>query len=104
MSSGTTTTGGQDYGQAKSFGYLAQEQIGFNDRLYLQFGARVDKNSAFGSSAPTFFLPKAGLTYTITEEPSLTKILPSFVSTLRVRGAWGTTGRSPGRPRQAPRR
>ena len=96
VSSGTTTSAAQSYGQSKSFGYLAQEQIGFNDRLYLQFGARVDRNSAFGKSAPTFFLPKAGVTYTITEEPSIAKILPSFVSTLRVRGAWGTTGRSPG--------
>ena len=96
VSSGTTTSAAQSYGQSKSFGYLAQEQIGFNDRLYLQFGARVDRNSAFGKSAPTFFLPKAGATYTITEEPSIAKILPSFLSTLRLRGAWGTTGRSPG--------
>jgi len=96
VSSGTTTSATQGYAQSKSFGYLAQEQIGFNDRLYLQFGARVDRNSAFGKSAPTFFLPKAGLTYTITEEPSIAKMLPSFLSTFRVRGAWGTTGRSPG--------
>jgi len=96
VSSGTTTSAAQSYGQSKSFGYLGQEQIGFNDRLYLQFGARVDRNSAFGKSAPTFFLPKAGVTYTVTEEPAITKILPSFVSTLRLRGAWGTTGRSPG--------
>lgn len=95
VSSGTTTSAAQTYGQSKSFGYLGQEQIGFNDRLYLQFGARVDRNSAFGKSAPTFFLPKAGATYTVSEEPAIAKILPSVVSTLRLRGAWGTTGRSP---------
>ena len=43
-------TASQSYGQAKSFGYLGQEQIGFSDRLYFQFGARVDRNSAFGTS------------------------------------------------------
>jgi hypothetical protein len=48
VSSGTTTSAAQSYGQSKSFGYLGQEQIGFNDRLYFQFGARVDRNSAFG--------------------------------------------------------
>ena len=96
VSSGTTTTGSQGYAQSKSFGYLGQEQIGFNDRLFMQFGARIDRNSAFGSSAPTFFLPKAGITYTITEEPAIQRRLPSLLSTLRVRGAWGTTGRSPG--------
>ena len=77
-------------------GYLGQEQIGFNDRLYFQFGARIDRNSAFGSSAPTFFLPKFGATYTVTEEPAIQRHLPSFISTFRVRAAWGTTGRSPG--------
>ncbi len=96
VSSGTTTTASQGYQQSKSFGYLGQEQIGFNDRLYFQFGARIDRNSAFGSSAPTFFLPKFGATYTVTEEPAIQRHLPSFISTFRVRAAWGTTGRSPG--------
>lgn len=96
ISSATTTTASQGYAQSKSLGYLAQEQIGFNDRLFFQFGARVDRNSAFGSSAPTFFLPKAGVTYTVSEEPAIQRHLPSFVSTLRFRGAYGTTGRSPG--------
>ncbi|MEP6492467.1 MAG: SusC/RagA family TonB-linked outer membrane protein [bacterium] len=95
VSSGTTTAASQSYGQAKSLGYIGQEQIGFNDRLFLQFGARVDRNSAFGSSAPTFFLPKAGVTYTMSEEPAIQRHLPSFLSTFRVRGAYGTTGRSP---------
>jgi TonB-linked SusC/RagA family outer membrane protein len=95
VSSGTTTTASQGYGQSKSLGYIGQEQIGFNDRLFLQFGARVDRNSAFGSSAPTFFLPKAGITYTVSEEPMIQRHLPSFISTFRVRGAYGTTGRSP---------
>jgi TonB-linked SusC/RagA family outer membrane protein len=96
ISSATTTTAGQGYAQSKSLGYIVQEQIGFNDRLFFQFGARIDRNSAFGSSASTFFLPKVGATYTITEEPKIRDLLPSFISTVRLRGAYGTTGRSPG--------
>ncbi|HTE45293.1 MAG TPA: SusC/RagA family TonB-linked outer membrane protein [Gemmatimonadaceae bacterium] len=95
VSSGTTTAASQGYGQSKSLGYIGQEQIGFNDRLFLQFGARIDRNSAFGSSAPTFFLPKAGITYTMSDEPAIQHHLPSFISTFRVRAAYGTTGRSP---------
>ena len=95
ISSATTTTAGQGYAQSKSLGYIAQEQIGFNDRLFFQIGARLDRNSAFGSEVPTFLLPKFGATYTVTEEPKIRDLLPSFISTLRLRAAYGTTGRSP---------
>ena len=96
ISSATTSTAGQGYGQSKSLGYIVQEQLGFNDRLFLQLGARIDRNSSFGTSAPTFLLPKLGATYTMSEEPLIRRRLPSFISTFRVRGAYGTTGRSPG--------
>ena len=48
---------------------------------------------AFGSDV-SFFLPKAGVSYLISEELFWDRF-SSIVSTLRLRGAYGTTGRAP---------
>jgi len=60
----------------------------------LQLGARLDRNSAFGSEVGSFFLPKAGASWVISQEPFWQR-LSDFIPTLRVRTAYGTTGRSP---------
>jgi TonB-linked SusC/RagA family outer membrane protein len=95
ISAATTTTASQGYGQQISFGFFAQEQVGFHDRFYLQFGARADRNSAFGSKVGTFFLPKAGVSYVLSEESFWKNSLGSMIPTMRLRAAYGTTGRSP---------
>ncbi len=94
VGSAATTTGTGSYTQQKQYGYLTQLQVGYENRVFLQFGVRVDKNSSFGSSAPGFVLPKVGGTWTVSDEKffqPLTKVVNSF----RLRAAWGTTGRSP---------
>jgi TonB-linked SusC/RagA family outer membrane protein len=88
------STVGQGFGEARSLGLFVQEQIGLHDRLFLQLGLRADRNSAFGSEVGTFFLPKLGASWVVSEEPfwdDLAAVLP----TLRLRAAYGTTGRSP---------
>jgi TonB-linked SusC/RagA family outer membrane protein len=95
VSAATTTAAGQQLSQQISFGFFAQEQIGFKDRLFVQLGGRADRNSAFNKTAGTFFLPKAGVSYVISEEPFWSG-LSNTVSTLRLRAAYGATGRSPG--------
>jgi TonB-linked SusC/RagA family outer membrane protein len=94
ISAATTTTGAQSYAQSKSLGYFVQEQLGMRDRLFVQLGARIDRNSAFGTKVGSFFLPKAGVSYVMSQEPFWRERLPWF-STLRLRAAYGTTGRSP---------
>ena len=95
VSSAVTTAAGQGYSQSKSMGYFAQEQVGFSDRLFLQFGARVDRNSAFGSEVGSFFLPKAGVSWVLSEQSLWRNSVPDWFSTFRLRAAYGTTGRSP---------
>ena len=94
VSSASSTESHQLYSQEKSFGLLAQEAVSFGQTLFLQAGARVDKNSAFGKSYGSFFLPKAGVSYVMSQEPFWSK-LASTISTFRLRAAYGTTGRSP---------
>ena len=94
VGAGATTTGGGGFTEQRQFGYLGQLQVGYENRLFVQLGLRVDKNSSFGTSAPSFFLPKIGVSWAVSEEKFFERYL-KYVNTLRLRAAWGTTGRSP---------
>lgn len=94
ISGAATNNSSEGFNQQKSLGLFVQEQIGYRDRLFVQLGARVDRNSAFGADVGSFFLPKAGISYVVSQEP-FWEGLAEIVSTLRVRGAIGTTGRAP---------
>lgn len=94
ISSAATNTAGEGYNQQESLGLFLQEQVGFRERLYVQVGARMDRNSAFGSDAGWFFLPKVGFSYILSEEPFWAAVQP-WISTFRLRAAYGSTGRAP---------
>jgi hypothetical protein len=66
--------------------------VSLRDRLTGQVGARLDANSALGRGADWFLLPKAGVSWVASEEPFWRF---DFVNSLRLRVAWGQTGRSP---------
>lgn len=89
-------TGTDGFGQSKQLGIFGQVMLGFGDRLYLKFAERVDRHSAFARNAQTFLLPSVGLSYVVSEEPRVRGMLPSLISTLKVRLAYGETGRAPG--------
>ena len=94
VSSASTITGGGSFTEQRQFGYLGQLQIGNENKRFLQLGLRIDKNSSFGAQAPAFVLPKVGGSWAISEEKFFDKFA-KYVNTLRLRAAWGTTGRSP---------
>jgi hypothetical protein len=94
VTNATTSTVSQGYGESRSIGMFVQEQVGFRDRLFLQVGLRADRNSAFGDEVGTFYLPKFGASWVISREPFWRDFLTT-VPTLRLRAAYGTTGRSP---------
>jgi TonB-dependent starch-binding outer membrane protein SusC len=94
VTNATSNTLSQTYGESRSLGLFVQEQVGFRDRLFLQVGLRADRNSAFGTEVGTFYLPKFGASWVISQEPFWRDLLTT-VPTLRLRAAYGTTGRSP---------
>ena len=94
VTNAATSTVGQGFGESRSLGFLAQEQIGYRDRVFVQVGLRADRNSAFGDEVGTFFLPKLGASYVVSEE-SFWKGFSAAIPTMRLRAAYGTTGRSP---------
>ncbi|HSM03929.1 MAG TPA: SusC/RagA family TonB-linked outer membrane protein [Longimicrobiales bacterium] len=73
-------------------GYL-QDQIGWNDWVFLTLGGRWDANSAFGEDFSTQFYPKASIS--IVPSQGLGWSNETF-STLRVRAAVGQSGLQPG--------
>ena len=73
-------------------GYL-QDQVGYDDWVFLTLGGRWDANSAFGESFETAFYPKVSLSVV----PSMGLDWTSeTISTFRVRGALGKSGLQPG--------
>lgn len=90
----SSKSAGQNYTRQKQVGFLSQWQGALNDRLFVQIGARLDANSSFGNTSNWFFLPKFGVSYVVSDEPWWQNKL-GFINTLRLRGAFGVTGRSP---------
>jgi TonB-linked SusC/RagA family outer membrane protein len=86
-------SGGQEVKTDRSVGLIGQWQVGLNNRLFGQVGMRFDNASSFGRNASSWvLLPKIGVSWVASEEP-FWKF--GFVNTLRLRAAWGSTGRIP---------
>lgn len=96
INAAASTSGGQSFSEEREMGVFAQWQPTWRDRLYLQFAGRLDKSSTFGGNAEWFFSPKVGASYVVSDEAFWQDNMPDLISTLRLRGAYGTTGRSPG--------
>lgn len=85
-------SGGQAWQMLRGIGFLSQLQVALNNRLYGQIGMRFDNASSFGKESKWVVLPKVGVSWVASEEP-FWKF--DFLNTLRLRAAWGTTGRIP---------
>ncbi len=94
ISGAATRSGSSGFTEQRQFGYLAQIQIGHENKRFVQVGVRIDKNSSFGTTAPAIVLPKIGGSWAISEERFFDP-MARYVNTLRLRASYGTTGRSP---------
>ena len=74
-------------------GYM-EEQLGVHDRLFVTAAVRADKNSAFGTDFGNIVYPKLSGSWVISEEPFFPRM--GWLSSLRLRAAWGKAGRAPG--------
>ncbi len=78
-------------------GYFAQEQLGFNDWMFVTGGGRYDYNSAFGKTSGGVFYPQASVSIIPSDRTSWAgSFMSNYLSTLRVRAAIGKAGRQPG--------
>jgi hypothetical protein len=90
------TTGGEAFSENNSVGYYAQEQLGWQNRLFLTGAVRADDHSSFGTNFDWIVFPKFSVSYVASEEPRLKSFLESArITSLKLRGAWGEAGRAP---------
>jgi len=75
--------------ETKSLGFFAQGVFDWKDRLFVNGGIRWDNNSASGENLGIQSYPKFGASFVALEGAG-------FINTLRLRGAWGRSGKLPG--------
>ncbi len=93
---GTKGTPSSSLSANNTLGFYGQQEVQWNDRLFLTGAVRVDNNSAFGSKAGWASYPKLSVSWVAGEEPFVKDRLPSLVSNLRLRAAYGASGQQPG--------
>jgi TonB-dependent starch-binding outer membrane protein SusC len=92
VSAAAVQDGGEGRFEEKSIGFFAEQQFGFNDLVYLTFGARADAHSAFGAATDYQLYPKVDVSYLISEHNWWNERWGS----LRLRSSYGTAGMQPG--------
>lgn len=91
-----SNAGSNSFAESKSLGFFVQEQIGWQNRLFLTGAVRMDNSSVFGTEIQRIFYPKASLAWILSEEPSLQGWFDSAgVDDFKLRAAWGQAGRAP---------
>ncbi|QJW90235.1 SusC/RagA family TonB-linked outer membrane protein [Spirosoma taeanense] len=81
------------YLESQDVGYVAQEEINWKDRIIATGGVRFDKSSLNGDNNKLYTFPKASLAINVANFGFWTS--RELVSSLKLRAAYGQTGRSP---------
>ncbi len=77
-----------------NYGYFGKENVGYKDRYFVDFGFRVDYNTAFGTDVGGQFFPSFGASYVVSNEAFFDG-LTNVVSFLKLRGTYGEAGNFP---------
>ncbi|HET7553713.1 MAG TPA: SusC/RagA family TonB-linked outer membrane protein [Gemmatimonadaceae bacterium] len=93
VGNGAATEAGEQFNEVRTIGFFVQQQFSYADRLFITPAVRFDRNSAFGSNLGSVAYPKIAASWVISDAPWFPQ-LP--VDELRLRGAWGTSGKQPG--------
>ena len=90
IDAGATKNSGEITVETKTVGSYLEQQLGWDDRLYVTGAMRVDQNSAFGEGFEAAWYPKASVSFIALDDPNA-----SWVNSLRLRGAFGQSGLQP---------
>jgi TonB-dependent starch-binding outer membrane protein SusC len=83
----------EEYIDNRTIGAYVQQQLAFRDRVFVTGALRGDDNSAFGSDFGLITYPSVSASWVIAEEPWFP--VQDAISSLRLRGAFGTSGLRP---------
>ncbi len=93
VSNAVRTQGFENVVETRTLGLFVQQQFGFRDRLFITPAVRVDENSAFGENLGRQAYPRIMGSWVLSEEDWFPEY--DALDFLRVRGAWGTSGKQP---------
>lgn len=80
--------------ESRSLGTFVEQELAIKERLFVTGALRFDDNSAFGENFDATVYPKASVSWLVSEEPFFNN--EGFLSTLRLRAAFGVSGQQPG--------
>ncbi|MGH9887563.1 MAG: TonB-dependent receptor domain-containing protein, partial [bacterium] len=92
VSSAGNKLGFEERQRVVNAGLFGQTVFDFKNRYFLTLGARIDGNSAFGKNFGLQTYPKASVSWVASDE----SFWPKTISEMKVRAAWGQSGRAPG--------
>jgi len=92
VTAASTTTGAEGFSERINMGFHVQNRFSYGEKLFATVGLRVDGNSAFGENYGFKQFPKADISWI----PSEYGVLPTWVSSLKLRSAIGQAGKAPG--------
>ena len=93
VTGGSTRSGTEDYVANATVGMFVQQQVAWNNRVFVTAAMRGDDNSAFGRDFKAAYYPKLSGSWVISEEPWW-KL--GFLENVRLRAALGAAGTQPG--------
>jgi TonB-linked SusC/RagA family outer membrane protein len=83
----------EDFSEVIQLGAYVSTELAWRDRVFVAGAIRGDDNSAFGTDFGFITYPSASLSWVVGEEEWFPQM--DFVSSFRVRTAWGTSGLRP---------
>lgn len=90
VGAGSVFSAGQTLVELKTLGFYGQQEVAWNDKLFLTGAVRYDASSTFAPSERWQVFPKFSASYVVFENK------PGMLNNLRVRSALGWAGSQPG--------
>ncbi|MGH7460624.1 MAG: TonB-dependent receptor domain-containing protein [Longimicrobiales bacterium] len=92
---GAVQTASEGQVEAITTGFYGQQQVAWNNRLFLTGALRWDASSTFGEAERWQLYPKVSGSWVVSEEPFFQSAGFGWLSELRLRGALGYAGNQP---------
>ncbi|MEM1128025.1 MAG: TonB-dependent receptor [Bacteroidota bacterium] len=81
----------EDFINSREAGVFLQQELSYEDLLFVTLGLRREFASTIGDEAPSIYYPKASLAFRVDQ----LDVLPSAVNFLKLRAAYGESGQLP---------
>ncbi len=94
VTSGTVEFADEATTESRTVGSFLEQNLSFNERLFVTGALRSDRNSAFGADFKTVIYPKFSASWVASDESFFPQM--GWLNELRVRTAYGASGVQPG--------